>query len=233
MRFAIALMLCAATGLGQTEFSVASVKSSAGLAGRDFGDRITYHPNGFSGQNITLKRLIIEAYQIRAFQVAGGPKWLDRNEYEVEARADGPIDRGRIATMLRKLLVDRFGLSVRRERRPLRVYELVVDNNGPRKSESGLTMEQFCNLLSVKLTIPVMDDPGKPGLAAEQPVPVVDRTGLAGTYEMPSELRPEPGADMFTLWQRALKDLGLRLVDRKSETEIIVVDAVRAIPSAN
>jgi peptide chain release factor 1 len=36
-----------------------------------------------------------------------------------------------------------------------------------------------------------MEDPSKPGMARGAPTPVIDRTGLAGIYEIDIEIRPE------------------------------------------
>jgi uncharacterized protein (TIGR03435 family) len=62
---------------------------------------------------------------------------------------------------------------------------------------------------------------------------VLDRTGLAGTYDLNVNFKLEPGADSFTLWQRALQDqLGLKLVSRKAPVEVLIVDGA-APPTAN
>jgi hypothetical protein len=109
-----------------------------------------------------------------------GPGWLDQNEYDIDARAEGPADRERLAVMLRTLLAERFRLTLHSEIRSLRLYELVVDKGGPkiRPIGEGSTaaaghgfvvrgdMQRFADLLAVQLSIAVPDDPARPGRAS-------------------------------------------------------------------
>jgi uncharacterized protein (TIGR03435 family) len=47
-------------------------------------------------------------------------------------------------------------------------------------------------------------------------------------------MRPELGTDMFTAWQRTLRDqLGLDLESRKENLAVLVVDSARKIPTEN
>jgi uncharacterized protein (TIGR03435 family) len=229
-------------------FEVASVKPSQHMVGKDANTQLFLSASAVSGRNLTLKRLILEAYEVQPHQVVG-PNWIDAMEYDVEARAGGPASGAQLRLMLRALLTERFGLAMHQETKELSVYELVVDKNGPKihpttDSEHPAgggrgfhgTLQQFANLLSVKLTIPVMDDPGRPGIASGTPVPVLDQTGLSGIYDIPADLRPEPGGDMFALWQRLLQDqLGLKLEARKAKAkvEVWVVDRAARVPTAN
>jgi uncharacterized protein (TIGR03435 family) len=94
-------------------------------------------------------------------------------------------------------------------------------------------MQQFANFLGVQLSIPPIEDPTRPSFATGPPVPVLDRTGLEGIFEIAVDVRPEAGADMFTLWQRALRDMGLRLVVRANKLDAVIIDAALATPRAN
>jgi len=94
-------------------------------------------------------------------------------------------------------------------------------------------MQQFANFLGVQLSIPSIEDPTRPSFATGPPVPVLDRTGLEGIFEIATEVRPEAGVDMFTLWQRALRELGLRLLVRENRLETVVIDSASATPRAN
>jgi uncharacterized protein (TIGR03435 family) len=232
-------------------FAVASVKPSARVAGKDARGQIVVAADRLSGRNVSLKDLIIEAYHLERYQVSGGPNWLDSDEFDIDARADGPTSKEQLRLMLRTLLADRFRLSFRREEKELRAYALVVDKNGPKiqPTKEGETsavkpapgrqpfhgdMRQLASLLSVQLSIPPADDPGRPSMATGAPVPVVDNTGLPGIYDFSVEFRPELGGDMFMLWQRILQDqLGLKLESRKSRREFLVVDRAERIPIAN
>src|SRR5450432_2297443 len=107
-------------------FDVASVKPSSHLVGPDENNRITFEPAGFTGRNVTLRRCLAEAYRLQLSQVVG-PAWLDRSEYDIDAKASGPVNKEQIALMLRTLLAERFKLVQHTEAKDLRVYELVVD----------------------------------------------------------------------------------------------------------
>ncbi|HLK65858.1 MAG TPA: TIGR03435 family protein [Bryobacteraceae bacterium] len=221
-------------------FAVASVKANPHLLGRDAITQLAFKEAGVSGKNLTLKRLITEAYDVQPFQVTGGPKWLDNDEYDIDARADGPASKEQLRLMLRALLKERFGLAMHNETKELGLYELTVDKGGLKIQPPGAgrrfhgEMRQFANLLSVQLSIIVSDDPTKPGMASGAPVPVVDKTGLSGTYDFSIEMRPEPGSDMFVLWQRVLQDqLGLKLERRKGPVTVYLVDTASRIPTEN
>src|ERR1035438_2131993 len=96
-------------------FDVASVKPSARAVGRDYNNQVTLGAGGFTGRNTTLKRLIAEAYGLQPYQVSGGPKWLDENEYDVLAKTEKPAGAEQARAMLRALLAERFHLLAHRE----------------------------------------------------------------------------------------------------------------------
>lgn len=218
-------------------FDVASVKASQQQLGRDEEGAISIRPTGMVGKNVTLKSLIAEAYQLQPHQVIGGPNWLDSNEYDIEAKADGSAGKDQLMAMLRALLAERFRLAQHRETKELQVYELVVDKNSPKmqSAKNGESMRQLANLISIQLTIPALaDDPTKPSFASGPPVPVLDKTGLEGLYDIRVDLKPEPGVESFTRWQRFLQDrLGLKLESRKASVEVLVVDRAERTPTSN
>ena len=78
----VCLALLGSVGSGQEStaepaFDVASVKPSQHVVGLDYNNQITYSPTGFRGRNVTLRRLIAEAYQLQLSQVLG-PSWLGK-----------------------------------------------------------------------------------------------------------------------------------------------------------
>jgi uncharacterized protein (TIGR03435 family) len=71
-------------------------------------------------------------------------------------------------------------------------------------------------------------------MASGTPVPVFDKTGLAGTYDFDVEFRLDPTVPAFNRWQNVLQEqLGLKLESRKSQIEGIVVDSADRVPVAN
>src|SRR5712692_2465896 len=107
------LVLWSGTVFGQT-FGVASVKVSARAVGKDSNNQIAFGPAGFTGKNVTLKRLIVEAYGLQPHQVSGGPNWLELGEYDIDAKADGPVKKEQLSLMLLTLITDRFRLGFHR-----------------------------------------------------------------------------------------------------------------------
>jgi uncharacterized protein (TIGR03435 family) len=231
-----------------SSFETASVRPSQHEVGPDYNNQITYSPAGFNGKNVTLKRLIAEAWHCQMNQVVG-PAWLDHNEYDIAARAFEGATSEQIRLMLRALLVDRFHLKQHSESKLMRVYELEIGKNGPRikpvqdgsdapSSGPGLRfrgdMRQFADFLAVQFTIPAPENPGVPVKAGGPAIPVLDKTGLQGIYDFSVDLPPELGTDILTAWKRALGDqLGLKLESRMDIVAVVVVDDASRIPTEN
>jgi uncharacterized protein (TIGR03435 family) len=223
------------------------VKPSQHFVGPDYNNQLTYSPTGITARNVTLQRLVAEAYHLQLNQILG-PSWLDKNEYDVGAKAAGVGTRVQMALMLRSLVAERFKLIQHSEMREMRVYEMVIGKSGSkiRPMSDGETataragfhfhgdLRQFADLLAVQLSIPASDNPGEPVRASASPISVLDKTGLPGIFDFSVDIHPELGTDMFTLWQRALEDqLGLRIESRKENVTVLVVDQAARIPTEN
>lgn len=231
----------------QPSFDVASARPSQRERGPDDNNQINYSATGFTGRNVTLKRLVAEAWHCQLDQVIG-PPWLDHNEYDIDTRLPSGAAKEQIPVMLRNLLFDRFGLKEHSETRSMRVYELTVAPGGPRihpiQPESASTagsgstfrgdMRHFADLLAVQFAIPAPASPSVPVIGLGPPVPVLDKTGLVGIYEINVDVHPEVGTDGFTAWKRVLEDqLGLKIDSRKADVPVVVVDDAVKIPTAN
>jgi len=126
---------------GRLQFQVASIKRNP--AANTFFQIMPQRSGRFVATAATLRRLILFAYQVRDFQVVGGPKWLDVDLWDVNAAGEpaGPEavpDTGGLAWMnpsrlrLRTLLEDRFQLRVHTESREMPLFELRVSKDGSR-----------------------------------------------------------------------------------------------------
>src|ERR1035437_5767393 len=58
--------------------------------------------------NVTLKDLIMVAWHIQDFRIAGGAAWIDSERYETEGRAEGNPGEDEFRLMLQSLLAERF-----------------------------------------------------------------------------------------------------------------------------
>jgi len=92
-------------------------------------------------QNATLQQLITTAYQIRDFQLFGGPSWLTSEHFDIEAKPSGKPTADQVSGMLQVLLADRFGLVIHHETKEVSVYRLVVAKRGSSLSPS----RKICN----------------------------------------------------------------------------------------
>jgi uncharacterized protein (TIGR03435 family) len=115
-------------------FEVASVK-----ANRSGDNRIGigFQPGGrFRATNVPLRELISAAYgtpqPLPAFQITGGPKWIESDRFDIVAKAPGDPQPGPngpppgMFAMLRTLLADRFQLILHRETKDMAIYALVL-----------------------------------------------------------------------------------------------------------
>jgi uncharacterized protein (TIGR03435 family) len=216
-------------------FEVASIRPHEGPLSRiaDFhisGARVTY--GGYSPFH-----LILEAYNIRPYQVSAPEKLPLYEYYEIMANAPRAVTRDESRLMLQRLLEDRFQLRFHRETLEIPVYALVVAKDGPSltpgsgddacASRIGPVQPQDRNYryqftnCSLDRLVDV--------LQADRPI--VDGTGLDARYDIvlfatpPFKMRDssEPGdIDL----RDAIRRLGLRLEARKSPTEVLVVDHV-------
>jgi uncharacterized protein (TIGR03435 family) len=106
-------------------------------------------PDGLVVRTATVKMLILRAYGVDAYQMTGGPDWLNSERYDIDAKFDGataddlqklsPNDRILARQrMLQTILSERFNLTIHRDTKELQVYSLVVAKNGPKVKEVKL-----------------------------------------------------------------------------------------------
>jgi uncharacterized protein (TIGR03435 family) len=70
--------------------------------------------------------------------VEGGPSWVESDEYQITARADGnPAMSVMMGPMLQMLLEDRFKLRLRRDSRNVSGYALTVADSGHKLTEAA------------------------------------------------------------------------------------------------
>lgn len=106
-------------------FELTSVKRN--VSGSESGGSNRNQPNGsFIGTNVTLRPFIARAYEVRTFQVTGGPPWLDFDRFDIVGRGAEGTPTAMRPAMLRALLADRFKLVTHTETREQPVYLLVL-----------------------------------------------------------------------------------------------------------
>jgi uncharacterized protein (TIGR03435 family) len=202
-------------------FEVASIKPTASEPGSSSG--VTSKTGRIEARNVTLKRCMRGAYGIPEAQIFGGPKWVDEERYDIDAKAPGPAGDHAMMAMLQQLLAERFQLVVHRETRPLSGYALVVGKKGitAKPSESAGPSNSSANRHSIEGEACSMGCLATK-LAEVLHAPVTDSTGVEGRFDFKLEWTPD---EMQTAVLPALEEqLGLKLEGRKIPTEVLVID---------
>jgi uncharacterized protein (TIGR03435 family) len=180
-----------------------------------------------------LANVLIRAYDLNRFRI-DGPSWIFTDRYDILAKAPDNTPKDQIPVMLQALLTERFQLKLHRESREMQVYFLVTGKGTPKYQKSGgelgydmangrvlknHTMVQLADMLSFTVQRPVLD-----------------RTSLTGTYNIPLEMSQEElgksdgsAPSMFTI----IENLGLKLESRKAPLEVVVIDSGNKIPTEN
>ncbi len=226
-------------------FEVASIKPSAP---GQHGVRIQIAPGGrLTASNVSVKMLIGQAYEVREFQISGGPGWLGSQHYDITAKAESDDNIGpeKLRPMMQALLADRFQLKFHRDTKEAPIYALVVAKNGPKLLENagggqGSQMRMGRGELSgQQIAMPMLANQ----LAQQLGRSVLDKTGLKGQYDIkltwtpgeesqsfgPREGNPEApppdssGPSIFTALQ---EQLGLKLESQKGPVELLIIDSI-------
>jgi uncharacterized protein (TIGR03435 family) len=80
-----------------------------------------------TAQNVTLRMLVMTAYNKQPFEIVGGTSWWNSNKFDITAKAeDGSAGLDQMRTMLQGLLADRFKLKAHVETREVPIYNLVL-----------------------------------------------------------------------------------------------------------
>jgi uncharacterized protein (TIGR03435 family) len=217
-------------------FDVATVRQHVGVSD---SSRTSLRPGGrIEAENVSLLRMIVAAYEVTEQQVVDAPAWVEQLRWDLQAKAEGLPEKAQpeqVLPLLQGLLAERFGLRVRREKRPMPVYRLTVDKAGAklpraategtdsastRNTEKGMKMEaQRMGMARFAQT-----------LSRRSGRTVVDQTGLPGRYDFTLEWTPETAAVVEnagpSLFTAVREQLGLRLEAGREPVEVLVVEAV-------
>jgi uncharacterized protein (TIGR03435 family) len=77
-----------------------------------------------------LIEFIMDAYQLLPWQITGGPEWIRKAQFQIEAIAGMDAERDQMRLMLQSLLSERFRLKIHRQSKEVEVYSLVVADGG-------------------------------------------------------------------------------------------------------
>ncbi len=238
-------------------FEVATIKPSD--PNRRGAKAFTFRGRHFITISTNMNDLIAFAYGLHPKQIVGAPDWFGTELFDIDGvpDAEGQPNVKQTATMVQKLLADRFKLQFHRDKKELAVYTITVASGGPKLTRTSagpndlpafgfrgklgdlvvrnLTMADFATWMQNG----VMDRP------------VVDQTGLTDRYDFqllwtPDDSQfaqfrgvgavPPPPTDDAkappSLYTAIQEQLGLKMEATKAPDDVIVIDHVEK-PSPN
>ena len=175
-------------------FEVATIKADTRLGPSSLnkvGDR-------FVATALPLRPLIMEAYRVRDFQILGGPRWINDDQWDIEAKAESstnltwtesqdPNRAGPLARMLQSLIENRFQLKFHREPREVPAYIVTIVRSG---SKLKLSADQSTVIVDTKLGRGLVEVNTQPFgnflyfLGRQLDRPLIDKTGVVGLYDV-------------------------------------------------
>jgi uncharacterized protein (TIGR03435 family) len=147
-----------------------------------------------TAQNVTLRMLVMAAYQKQPFQIVGGPDWQNSLKFDINATSTDPkASTDTMLTMLQSLLADRFKLTTHTETRDVPIFALVLARNDGRLGPKMKVSTADCPDWKVQQQkqLEAIAKGGLAGLQASMPKPgekapcmIVPRPGTPGVIGM-------------------------------------------------
>jgi uncharacterized protein (TIGR03435 family) len=251
-------------------FDVTSVKPNNSGSGQIM--MLPAPGGGWRSTNVTLGMLVRIAYQLQDNQIVGGPKWLFEDRFDVLGTGSAPGRDGALFQKLQALLADRFSLTTHAEQQGLPMFALELARRdgklGPKLTPSTAdcpkppppgargnpppgpmspAQMQRCGisigpgrLAGGNLSMAQL------ATALSRPVGrmVVDRTNLAGNFELTLEYAPDPNmagrgdlpplppgagpdrpaSDGPSIFAALQEQLGLKLESTNGPVDVLVID---------
>jgi uncharacterized protein (TIGR03435 family) len=140
---ALVRLLAAQIPDSQIVFEVATVKHGppGDYSASASGGPGTHDPTRYSVGNYPMSSLLEMAYGISSYQLSG-PRWLDEERFTITATVPEGATKEQLGLMMRNLLIERFKLATRFEKREVPGYQLVVAKGGPKVAASPGDPEQ-------------------------------------------------------------------------------------------
>jgi uncharacterized protein (TIGR03435 family) len=263
MRIWLGLLLIAAAGadvVGQAPpqpastrpaFEAASIKKRLGPGPASVIQG--QNPTGRFDRTITAAGLILYGYDLRDYQLAGGPDWLRTDRFDVAATAGRSVSVAELRLMVQSLLAERFKLTTHQEQREMPIHTLVLARKDGRLGPAIARADDDCRATAARpAKIPAgagtTSGCGDAAIIARSAStamgsPVVDRTGLTGRFvyfmfyalsgprALAGTVLPLPdtsGDPNLPSYPTALQEqLGLELEATRGPVDVLVIDSVQ------
>jgi len=259
--------------------SINAPRQAVAAAGRTDGAQ-------FRIAGLTIRDYISMGYAVKLNQISG-PDWITTDRYDIAAKLPDGSGPDQMPVMMQTLLEDRFELKTHRETKEFPVYALQISSGGLKMTEAprdpgaeqsdartpqaftrqgsgqGISLDlgggssfNFANNKFEAKKVPMSFLAGMLERFLDRPV--VDLTGVNGSYDVAFDLTPEDYRVMLIRAATAaglvmspealrvldgspapaslfegLKRFGLKLEPYKAPLDILVVDSVRKTPTEN
>jgi uncharacterized protein (TIGR03435 family) len=205
-------------------------------------------------RNATMLDLIAAAYGVSDNEtILGGPNWLERDRFDIAAKAPNGTPPDKVKLMMQQLLAERFKLVLHKETRPMAGFALTVGKGGKPKMKEATGEGGGCqgvpqtpqqnavpnNLITCKgMTMELLAQQMRGMAGAYVTGPVTDLTGLKGYWDFDLKwtsraLLPRAGSDGITFFDAVDQQLGLKLDQQRVPAPVLLVDSVNQKPTDN
>jgi bla regulator protein blaR1 len=215
-------------------FEVVSIRS----APEDSQGAIS-EPQGmeFRAKAMPLSVLVQMAFGINPNQMAV-PKWAQGVKFDIAAKTggDAPLTYEEMKPLMQEMLAERFGMTYHRQTQDVKGYDMVAAKGGlkltpakPGAAKGGTgsrtsiempsaTMQALAGMLTARLTLPVED-----------------KTGAAGNYEVVLRFAREddPESTLPSIFTALQEEMGIKLVLAKVPVKMVVIDHLERRPTEN
>jgi len=163
--------------------------------------------------------------------------WTESQNYNIEATPEGQsrLTYEQLKAPLQHLLEERFHLAVHHNSKEMQGYALVAAKGGPKLTPSkGSSMSVNVLRSGLRCQKITMEDLA---LILSHPAgkPVIDGSGIAGSYDVKLDYAPEGAEDstLPSLFTAVQEQLGLKLESQRVPVKMLVVDHADRVPTEN
>ena len=128
-----------------TKFELADVHVSPKSTGFQFFNGGVLQRGRYVAKNATMVDLIAAAYGVDSLRVQGGPSWLEKDHFDVVAKAPASTTPETVKPLLQALLAERFKLVVHNDTKPMPVFVLTVGKGKSKLKEAASGGNSGCD----------------------------------------------------------------------------------------
>jgi uncharacterized protein (TIGR03435 family) len=225
----------------EPEFEVATIKPNK--SGQTQGNEAILPSGQFQVTNVAMTNLVQFAYKVTDNFIFNKPSWFGSDRFDMVGKAGTDLSPEQLRPMLQTFLKQEFKLQVHEEQRPMDAFVMVVGKGGSKlvpaaskdksncKRVGGPVINGEQHMACTGMTIQELAE-ALPSIAPGYiRKPVVDQTGISGTYDFQLDWVGVNFIDQggLTMPDAVLKALGIKMEEKKIPMTVIVIDHVEKI----